>query len=108
MPTGFGMGGCFEQTTTYLFNIIEDPHEASNLAAEHPGIVAELVGMLEAARAEGRPFPHNSDKARTPPLPLPLPLPVPLPLPLPLPLNLTLTPALTLTRCPTAYRWRRW
>ena len=66
MPTGFGMGGCFEQTTTYLFNIIEDPHEASNLAAEHPGIVAELVGMLEAARAEGRPFPHNSDKARTP------------------------------------------
>ena len=52
MPTGFGMGGCFEQTTTYLFNIIEDPHEANNLAAEHPGIVAELVGLLEAVLAK--------------------------------------------------------
>ena len=35
------------QVTTYLFNIIEDPHEANNVADEHPGIVAELTGMLE-------------------------------------------------------------
>ena len=49
--------------TTYLFNIIEDPHETTNVADEHPGMVRELVAMLEAARTEGRPFPHNSDKA---------------------------------------------
>ena len=49
--------------TTYLFNIIEDPHETTNVAEEHPGMVRELVAMLEAARTEGRPFPHNSDKA---------------------------------------------
>merc|ERR1719424_738635 len=57
------MSGCFQQVTTYLFNIIEDPHEVNNVADQHPGMVRELTGMLEAARSEGRPFPHNSDKA---------------------------------------------
>ena len=29
--------------TTYLFNIIDDPHENNNVADQHPGMVRELL-----------------------------------------------------------------
>lgn len=46
-----------ENSSTELYNIRLDPGEIKNVAGEHPGIVHELMILLENARTDSESFP---------------------------------------------------
>ena len=52
-------------TTTFLFDILTDPHEEHNLAnaTDHQDKLAELFQMLALARKEASPFEMDHDRA---------------------------------------------
>jgi arylsulfatase I/J len=62
-----GDDGCTSAVTTYLFNIMVDPHEANNLAfspfEQHKSKLAELFDVLAANRAAANPFELDGDRA---------------------------------------------
>ncbi len=45
-----------DKTTTELYNVINDPGEENNVAAEHPDIVKELEELMISARTESEVF----------------------------------------------------
>lgn len=44
-----------------LFNVKEDPEESTNLAAEYPGILEELIRLMNSERAEDPEWPFLSE-----------------------------------------------
>ncbi len=49
-----------EKTTTELYNLSNDIGEETNVAADHPEIVSELVELMKSARTESQVFPFES------------------------------------------------
>ncbi len=50
-PTGNGSGvECTCGTAGCLFDLVNDPHEATDVSAQHPQTVAQLKAMLDALR----------------------------------------------------------
>jgi len=45
-----------ENTTTELYNLIDDPGEENNIAGENPEITAKLLKLLESARTDSDVF----------------------------------------------------
>lgn len=50
---------------TALYNLIDDPGESKDLSAQHPGLIKEMVGIMETARKEDPEWPFlaaNNEK----------------------------------------------
>jgi arylsulfatase A-like enzyme len=52
------------KTTTELYNLSNDLSEEKNLASENPGLVNELLGLMNSSRVDNQDFPFQQ-KAKT-------------------------------------------
>ena len=69
--TGYSRAAPEKHEPPLLFNVEVDPGESFNVAADHPGIVRDLLAEIERHRATLTPVESQVDKGWTPPTPAP-------------------------------------
>ena len=47
-----------------LYDVVKDPAEKTNVAKDHPDVIAKIEKYLETARTESKEFPITSPKAK--------------------------------------------
>jgi arylsulfatase A-like enzyme len=53
-----------EKTTTELYDLNGDPGEETNVAAQYPGVVKELLDLIKTSRVENPDFPFIENKTK--------------------------------------------
>lgn len=69
--TGYAKVPPEKHSPPLLFNVDLDPGESFNIAAEHPDIIADLLGEIERHRATVTPVASQVDKGYVPAMPPP-------------------------------------